>query len=54
VIRDGAGEFRRAYGLRGPGLYLVRPDGHVGFRACGYDGEALREHLSRTFRGDLP
>ena len=54
AIRDGAGEFRRTYGLRGPGLYLVRPDGHVGFRACGYDGEALREHLSGTFRGDRP
>ena len=23
------------YGLSGPGLYAVRPDGHVGFRSCG-------------------
>jgi 2-polyprenyl-6-methoxyphenol hydroxylase-like FAD-dependent oxidoreductase len=33
------------YGLRGPGVYLLRPDGYVSFRRAGASGEGLNEHL---------
>jgi 2-polyprenyl-6-methoxyphenol hydroxylase-like FAD-dependent oxidoreductase len=36
-----------AYGLRGAGHYLIRPDGCVSFRAPGVDGAALADHLDR-------
>ena len=43
------GAFRAAYGLRGAGAYLVRPDGHVGFRCSPVSVSALEEHLARIF-----
>lgn len=41
-------EARRA-GLREGALYLVRPDGHVGFAAPGLDAEALASYLHDTW-----
>lgn len=51
VIRDDAGEFRAAYGVDGTALYLIRPDGHVGFRSQPIDADALRANLQLTFGG---
>ncbi|MEV4538590.1 FAD-dependent oxidoreductase [Asanoa sp. NPDC049518] len=49
VLRDASGTFRAAYGLRGTGAYLIRPDGHVGFRSSPVAAEALDAHLSGIF-----
>jgi hypothetical protein len=50
VVRDPGG-FRAAYGIPGPApaAYVVRPDGHVGFRAAPVTEAAVLEHLSRVF-----
>ena len=51
VVRDAAGTFAAAYGTAGAGTaaYLVRPDGHVGFRSRPLAEDALQEHLARVF-----
>ncbi|MEH1125639.1 FAD-dependent oxidoreductase [Micromonospora sp. CPCC 206061] len=49
VLRDASGGFRSAYGLRGTGAYLIRPDGHVGFRCSPVSASALDEHLAQIF-----
>ncbi|WP_245900318.1 FAD-dependent monooxygenase [Geodermatophilus normandii] len=51
VLTDPADGFRTAYGISGPGTaaYLVRPDGHVGFRGQGVDADVLREHLAGVY-----
>jgi hypothetical protein len=51
VLRDARSTFRNAYGVAGPGTaaYLVRPDGHVGFRSRPATEDALREHLAGVF-----
>jgi 2-polyprenyl-6-methoxyphenol hydroxylase-like FAD-dependent oxidoreductase/heme-degrading monooxygenase HmoA len=51
VVRDAGGEFRAAYGLTGTALYLVRPDGHVGFRSQPIDADALSKNLQLVFGG---
>jgi pentachlorophenol monooxygenase len=50
VVRDGAGEFRTAYGAIGGCCYLVRPDGHVGFRASRTRAEEIVSHLGTILR----
>ncbi|MEE3921528.1 FAD-dependent monooxygenase [Micromonospora sp. BRA006-A] len=49
VVRDAERRFRGAYGLAGTGLYLIRPDGHIGFRGAPVDPDALRKHLHLVF-----
>ncbi|HEV7707508.1 MAG TPA: FAD-dependent monooxygenase [Asanoa sp.] len=49
VLRDASGAFRNGYGLRGTGAYLIRPDGHVGFRSSPVAASALDEHLAGIF-----
>jgi 2-polyprenyl-6-methoxyphenol hydroxylase-like FAD-dependent oxidoreductase/heme-degrading monooxygenase HmoA len=51
VVRDAGSGFRDAYGLSGAGTaaYLVRPDGHVGFRTRPVAETVLREHLALVF-----
>ena len=49
VLRDAADAFREAYGLRGAAAYLIRPDGHVGFRCAPVSAAALDEHLATIF-----
>jgi hypothetical protein len=51
VLRDADSGFEKAYGVRGTGTaaYLVRPDGHVGFRTRPVTESALREHLAGVF-----
>ncbi|ASW52948.1 FAD-dependent monooxygenase [Plantactinospora sp. KBS50] len=51
VVHDADGEFRRAYGVAGAALYLIRPDGHVGFRSQPIDADALRKHVNLVFGG---
>jgi 2-polyprenyl-6-methoxyphenol hydroxylase-like FAD-dependent oxidoreductase/heme-degrading monooxygenase HmoA len=51
VVRDAGSGFRDAYGLAdaGTAAYLVRPDGHVGFRSRPVTEDGLREHLALVF-----
>ncbi|WP_246001775.1 FAD-dependent oxidoreductase [Allorhizocola rhizosphaerae] len=49
VLRDAADGFRSAYGVRGSGAYLIRPDGHVGFRCAPVSATAIDEHLFKVF-----
>jgi 2-polyprenyl-6-methoxyphenol hydroxylase-like FAD-dependent oxidoreductase/heme-degrading monooxygenase HmoA len=50
VLRDADSGFRDAYGMGGgTAAYLVRPDGHVGFRTRPVTEEALQEHLAGVF-----
>src|SRR5262249_48065885 len=51
VVLDAEGEFRAAYGVTGTALYLVRPDGHVGFRSRPIDADALSKNLQLVFGG---
>ncbi|AHH97483.1 FAD-dependent monooxygenase [Kutzneria albida] len=51
VLRDNGEEFRVTYGVTGTALYLVRPDGHVGFRSHPIDADALRSTLGLVFAG---
>jgi 2-polyprenyl-6-methoxyphenol hydroxylase-like FAD-dependent oxidoreductase len=50
VVRD-LGAFRDAYGVgdAGTAAYVVRPDGHVGFRSRPVVEDALLEHLAQVF-----
>ncbi|MFZ1220122.1 MAG: FAD-dependent monooxygenase [Chthoniobacterales bacterium] len=48
-LEDVYSDFTRLYGAKGPFLYLIRPDGHVGlFQAC-VDPASLADYL-RMFR----
>lgn len=51
VIADPDGAFAAAYGVTGAGTaaYLVRPDGHVGFRTRPVNEAALVLHLAGVF-----
>jgi 2-polyprenyl-6-methoxyphenol hydroxylase-like FAD-dependent oxidoreductase len=49
VVRDAAGEFRAAYGAVGGCCYLLRPDGHVGYRAARLSADDLTAHLALVF-----
>jgi 2-polyprenyl-6-methoxyphenol hydroxylase-like FAD-dependent oxidoreductase len=50
VYVDEPGLVHERYGLRGAGLYLIRPDGYVAFRAPRTDLQALRAYLQKVFR----
>jgi 2-polyprenyl-6-methoxyphenol hydroxylase-like FAD-dependent oxidoreductase/quinol monooxygenase YgiN len=49
VLRDADDQFRVAYGVTGASAYLIRPDGHVGFRSSPVAATALRKHLEGVF-----
>ena len=49
VYVDEPGLAHERYGLRGAGLYLIRPDGYVAFRAPGTALRPLRAYLQRVF-----
>jgi hypothetical protein len=49
-IDDGARVAFERYGVEKSALYLVRPDGYIGFRAPALDGAPLVDHLRRLAR----
>jgi 2-polyprenyl-6-methoxyphenol hydroxylase-like FAD-dependent oxidoreductase/quinol monooxygenase YgiN len=49
VLQDADDQFRVAYGVTGASAYLIRPDGHVGFRSSPIAATALRKHLEGVF-----
>lgn len=49
--RDQDGEFGRLFG-EGSRLWLMRPDGHLAYRAPLTDADYLLAFLERLFRGD--
>ena len=49
VLRDADDQFRVAYGVTGASAYLIRPDGHVGFRSSPVEATALHKHLEGVF-----
>ncbi len=49
VLLDPGGVYHSRYGARAGCLYLVRPDGYVGFRAQPVDPEALLAYLDRLY-----
>jgi 2-polyprenyl-6-methoxyphenol hydroxylase-like FAD-dependent oxidoreductase/heme-degrading monooxygenase HmoA len=51
VVRDAEGAFRAGYGVGGTATYLIRPDGHVGFRSLPIDAAGLGKHLDLIFGG---
>lgn len=49
VLLDTAGDLHRAFHARSECLYLIRPDGYVGFRSLPADEAAVLEHLKLLF-----
>ena len=49
-LADSEGEAHRRYGVSGPRLYLVRPDGYVGFRGGPQDAPDLAAYLDEVFQ----
>jgi hypothetical protein len=45
ALRDTSGEAFARLGVQSTGVYLVRPDGHIGFRAIGPNLELLNRYL---------
>ena len=48
-LLDTYGTLHEAYGIRSESLYLIRPDGYVGFRSHPVQADALLDYLSRFF-----
>jgi hypothetical protein len=49
ILLDPHGELHHRYGARSECLYVVRPDGYIGFRSQPPDPEALKSYFTRTF-----
>ena len=49
LLLDPGGELHHCYGARAACLYLIRPDGYIGFRSQPIDADALRSYLSGLF-----
>ncbi|GHO50537.1 FAD-dependent monooxygenase [Ktedonospora formicarum] len=49
ILFDPEGEAHRRYGARGQALYLVRPDGYIGFRSLLPGEETLLDYLDSIF-----
>jgi 2-polyprenyl-6-methoxyphenol hydroxylase-like FAD-dependent oxidoreductase len=47
-VADVDGALRRTYGAGDGGLFLIRPDGYLGFRAPAQDTDALDRYLGRV------
>jgi 2-polyprenyl-6-methoxyphenol hydroxylase-like FAD-dependent oxidoreductase len=54
VLVDTHGEALRRLGVRGSALYLIRPDGYVGFRCGGTDPTGMEAYLRRWFAPASP
>ena len=49
IVCDLEGALHRRYGAADGRMYLIRPDGYIGFRGESSDLEALRRHLTWMF-----
>jgi len=49
LIRDADGDFARSYSTAGTSVFVVRPDGYLGFTAHGVDADGLTGYLHLTF-----
>ena len=49
VVLDPTGQFHERLGADQPGLFLIRPDGHLGLSCTPPSVEALRIHIERIF-----
>ena len=49
MILDHLGELHHRFGARGSCLYLIRPDGYLGYRAMPPDAGKLAHYLGRIF-----
>jgi hypothetical protein len=49
VLLDGARSLHELYGASSGSLYLIRPDGYVGFRSQPADAEPLIEYLRNNY-----
>jgi len=49
IVYDPEGALHRRYGAAEGRMYLIRPDGYIGFRGGSSDLEALLGHLDRMF-----
>ncbi|HET7219577.1 MAG TPA: hypothetical protein VFJ02_16085, partial [Vicinamibacterales bacterium] len=47
ALVDGDGTALRLLGVDGAAQYVIRPDGHVGFRCAGIDLTGTRDYLRR-------
>jgi len=47
VLHDAQGQALARLGVENTAHYLVRPDGHIGYRAAGTDLDGLQGHLAR-------
>ena len=54
VLRDSAANFRRTYDGQGLTAYLIRPDGHVGYRSPRATLAGINDHLQHIFLGAQP
>jgi hypothetical protein len=46
---DSAGAAHETYGAGVPCVYVIRPDGYIGFRSLSSDPLPLLEHLNRVY-----
>jgi hypothetical protein len=49
MLLDPQGELHHRYGARSACLYVVRPDGYIGFRSQPADAKALSSYFTRIF-----
>jgi len=49
ILLDPRGELHHRYGARSACLYVIRPDGYIGFRSQPPDPEALKSYFTRIF-----
>ena len=49
LLRDDDGDFARSYSTAGTSVFVIRPDGYLGFAAHGVDTDALVGYLRNTF-----
>jgi hypothetical protein len=49
VLLDPERELHQTYGAGAESLYLIRPDGYIGFRSQPVEKEALLQYLSQLF-----
>lgn len=49
VVRDTERQFAHAYGADGPGMFVIRPDGYLGYRRDAFDQAGIAAYFTSTF-----